>query len=127
MAKITNSNIPFTSKITMITRDGIHKINGKNVTLSVLPSDSSKCHSFVSIWADAADAIKVNPWHPTDQAKSFFPTRYLNLYVKTKDQADEIENTFNHAKNVGNRNFEITHDEEKGLLDIKESYIKELV
>lgn len=125
MTKITNSNIPFTSKITVLTGGSVHKISGKHVTLSVLPSDSSKCHSFVSICSDTPEGIMVDPWHPDKKAQSFIPARYLNFYVKTKEQTQEIVDTFTHAKNIGNRKFKIEHNENDGLFDIKEDYARD--
>jgi hypothetical protein len=122
MAKISN-NISFRSRVTIITRDGIHKIQGKEVSLSLLPSGFSNCHSFVSICADTDNAIKVNPWHPTEKSKSFVSARYLNLYMKTKAQTEAILKVFKDTMTVSKRNYVINHDEKNGLLDIRECYL----
>lgn len=140
MTKITNSNIPFTSKISMLTRDGFHNINGEKVTLNVFHSDSPKCDYFVSIWADADDAIMVDPWNSVKAGEKLVPARYVNLYLKTKEQTKELLAALNpgkidlhlktgkkkqkfldisdNAKNKGDRNFEIEHDEKQEFLDI---------
>lgn len=147
--KVTNSKTPFTCKSKILSAGSIHHIKGENVTLNVFHSDSTKCDYFVSIWADTPDAIMVNPWHPDKKTESFIPARYLNLYLKTKEQTkdflaalnptkidlhlknDDLKNEFleifNLAKNQGNRNFLIEHNEKGGVLDIKESYVSELV
>lgn len=146
--KVTNSKTPFTCKSRIITGGSIHKIKGENVTLNVFHSDSPKCDYFVSIWADTPDAIMVDPWHPNknpnNKAESFIPARYLNLYLQTLEQTHELLNKVNNVKYKlhfrteedtqkflkdfkpieipENRKFEIEHNEEKGLLDIKEDY-----
>lgn len=129
MTKITNSNISFTSKITVLTGGSVHKVSGKNVTLSVFPSDSIKCDSFISICSDTAEGIMVDPWHPDKKAQSlqsFIPARYLNFYVETKEQTKEIIDTFTHAKNIGNRNFKIEENAEKdGLFTISVDHLKD--
>lgn len=128
MIKINNSPTPFIPKITVITRDGVRKIDGQNVTLNILPSDNSVSKSFISIWAEKDDAIMASPWHPDKKGESFVPSRYFNFFVKTQDQTDEIENTFNHVKNVGNRNFKIEEDEKNlGFFKINVDYSKDEV
>lgn len=120
MNNLRTNKIAFTSKINLITIDGISKIKGEKVNLEILKGNLPNCHSFLCVKTNAEGGIMSKHIYKQSPGQRFEPRKILNLHVGTENQLNKLMEVFNKAQNPNSKNFHVTYDERLRALDIVE-------